>query len=294
MCGIVGIIGRNGITKEHYDAFLSAWERAQDRGRDACGYIAATGKAVHWWKWNQPSPVGVTYLRRDMPWRPGMTFILGHTRFATSGSPEQNYNNHPLVVGPSKDLFGIHNGVITNKEEVLGKHGIKATREVDTEAAFRLIHKYGVESTKPLEQLRGLFNLAYCTRKDTKRFYLVRKGNPLTFKTGRDYLAFGSLGHYWTGLPGDQAEVEENSWYRIGRGGVEKRKSFKPCDDWSPKWRTIKTERKAPERPSAAAWHEADPYDTIKDTPSFWSHDETYIMDPSTGLFERKRDLWPS
>ena len=131
MCAILGIMSKNsrGLSRRHYKAFKRAWGIAQDRGTDASGYIIAYEDKVVWWK----EPIGSAHAVRNFPaFKQGIRFVLGHTRLATEGSPKENINNHPLVIGASKDLFGIHNGMIHNKEALLTRHGWSAQRGVDT------------------------------------------------------------------------------------------------------------------------------------------------------------------
>lgn len=298
MCGIIGIIAKKNITKEQYAAFVEAWTRASDRGRDACGYVATTGKYIHWWKYNVPSTEGRERMLRDTPWNPNMKILLGHTRYATSGSPEDNINNHPLIIGGEQDgksLWGIHNGVITNKDELLDSKGWQAQRGVDTEIAFRLISHYGAESVQPFELMRGSFNLAYLSRADTRSFYLARKGNPLMIKKGRDFTAFGSLSHYWAGLEGREDEVEDNTVSHIFQNKIT-RKRFKPCDNfysWTPR-----QTRQRGDSPLELSWDRSQKrwaeMDVDAEDRYYQGRDGVErVIDPETGMLERKRDIWP-
>lgn len=61
--------------------------------------------------------------------------ILGHTRMPTKGSRWRNVNNHPLLAG---HVVGIHNGVISNDDELFAALGLCRCGEVDSEVIFRL------------------------------------------------------------------------------------------------------------------------------------------------------------
>lgn len=287
MCGIVGIMGarKDGLSKQQWQDFAEAWKRAQSRGSDACGFIASVQGRLEFWKAAIPSSEAVKDWARLMPYRPGIRFILGHTRYATSGKPSDNLNNHPIVTGPGKALLGIHNGVIGNKAELLAAHGWTAARGVDTEIAFRLIDHYGVKSLKPFEQMLGLFNLAYAERAYPGTFYLVRKGNPLTMKyAGKDGagMMFGSLPGYWAHVEGREREVKDNTVTRWTRLGPVETRSFKPCDSWLERGAACGWARKAKPEPKAGpgAWHEIE-------------EDGGLYMDPDTGTIERtRRNIW--
>ncbi|HEY76689.1 MAG TPA: hypothetical protein G4O00_11010 [Thermoflexia bacterium] len=62
--------------------------------------------------------------------------ILGHTRMPTKGDPLRNVNNHPLR---TEHVVGIHNGVISNDDELFARLGLPRAGEVDSEIAFRLL-----------------------------------------------------------------------------------------------------------------------------------------------------------
>lgn len=57
--------------------------------------------------------------------------VLAHTRYATQGDPKDNRNNHPVNYGTT---FLVHNGWITNDDEIYKKYDMERHAEVDTEA----------------------------------------------------------------------------------------------------------------------------------------------------------------
>lgn len=64
-----------------------------------------------------------------------------HTRFGTKGSSDVNENNHPIVL---PGIVGVHNGIITNDEEVTKKLELDRVAEVDSEVLFHIIRDQGV------------------------------------------------------------------------------------------------------------------------------------------------------
>jgi glucosamine 6-phosphate synthetase-like amidotransferase/phosphosugar isomerase protein len=63
------------------------------------------------------------------------TAILGHTRWPTRGSEQNNRNNHPIRAGR---VIGTHNGTILNADELFRRFRLKRGAEVDSELLFRM------------------------------------------------------------------------------------------------------------------------------------------------------------
>jgi predicted glutamine amidotransferase len=133
MCGIVGAIG-TGI-----DANLlhSLFIETQDRGKNATGFwfpntgiVKAPQKASEFLKeHNETFQQGVKESR----------IFLGHTRFATHGKPENNFNNHPLE---SENWIMVHNGVIATMKDI---DEYKYNSDTDTENLLAYIEQFGIE-----------------------------------------------------------------------------------------------------------------------------------------------------
>lgn len=64
------------------------------------------------------------------------TCILGHTRWPTKGSERLATNNHPIL---TDHVIGIHNGTISNDDQLFQKYGFPRSGEVDSEVIFRLL-----------------------------------------------------------------------------------------------------------------------------------------------------------
>ena len=139
MCGIAGF---SISDKDHRKIDCQVLAKAlalqiQRRGTDATGIA---------WSQHDDEGCGVYYMKDavaasefvdsiDQIAKHTRTAII-HTRYATKGSPENNDNNHPIIVG---DTVGIHNGSIRNDDQIIAEVGTGRTGEVDTEAIFRLI-----------------------------------------------------------------------------------------------------------------------------------------------------------
>ena len=119
---------------------------AEQRGLDATGFVARTepfksrpaSDSIIMDKQPLPAPQFIT----DRPaWRSlrhrRCTTVLGHVRWATHGSPDDNRNNHPLVGHSS--LYLVHNGVLANHKGIAEKHGLPLSTDVDSEVILRFV-----------------------------------------------------------------------------------------------------------------------------------------------------------
>lgn len=66
-------------------------------------------------------------------------FIIGHNRLATTGTKENNRNNHPFEVG---DFVLVHNGVIENHKELRIKYNINSKIKTDSFVILWLIEHF--------------------------------------------------------------------------------------------------------------------------------------------------------
>jgi len=144
MCGLTGVLLYP--TRRPADK----WEEIQnittanlvfneERGREASG-IAVIQADGHCRIFKQPVPaselVKMEGYRRVLSMVNETTVcILGHTRMPTKGSHWHNVNNHPLLAG---HVVGVHNGVITNDDQLFARFNLPRAGEVDSEIIFRL------------------------------------------------------------------------------------------------------------------------------------------------------------
>jgi len=66
-------------------------------------------------------------------------FLVGHNRYTTSGSQNDNFNNHPFNI---EDFNLIHNGVLSNFEELKTKFNIQTKIKTDSYVILWLINHY--------------------------------------------------------------------------------------------------------------------------------------------------------
>lgn len=161
MCGIIGIHFKNprdlGVGSENLEKLVDELLLGiEPRGRDATGLLTvnARGKA---------NLVKADLAASDfIKWRDGcprrVRTILGHTRFATQGTPQNLDNNHPVQFGT---CFAIHNGHISNDSDLFKEQSLERQAEVDSEIIPALLSKFGLNNaTEALELLDGNYAVA--------------------------------------------------------------------------------------------------------------------------------------
>jgi len=93
----------------------------------------------------------INSIRNQCKW------FIGHTRFATHGSPTIMLNNHPVK---HDNIIGVHNGVLTNHADILSVTGRdNPLTEVDSEAIFAAVNRWGHK--KGLAKIHGSMVTVY-------------------------------------------------------------------------------------------------------------------------------------
>lgn len=170
----------------------------QARGRDATGVA---------WSQRDEDGTGVWYMKDAISASEMLTSldqipqhsrsVIIHTRYATKGSPENNDNNHPIIVG---NTVGIHNGQVRNDDELIEFAETGRTAQVDSEAIFRLVDAYSndMEATlSVLDMVDGTAAIAWFNTDDPSTIHLCRIcGSPLFVgTTPNGSMVFASLDH---------------------------------------------------------------------------------------------------
>jgi glucosamine 6-phosphate synthetase-like amidotransferase/phosphosugar isomerase protein len=109
--------------------------------------------------------------------------VILHTRYATKGDPAIEGNNHPIV---RPGIVGVHNGVITNDDEVFDLLNVERYAQVDSEAAFALLQDSGMHPTEALTLLDGRVALSWLNTDDGHTLHVARvSGSPLAIGQSR-------------------------------------------------------------------------------------------------------------
>lgn len=181
MCGIVGYIGDeqaapillNGLTKLEYRGYDSAgvavYDGAKIRMEKVSGRLA---------RLKELTDGGLTL--------PG-TIGIGHTRWATHGSPSDT-NAHPHF-NSDRSIIVVHNGIIENysalKQDLI-RRGYEFVSETDTEVLAHLLDRYYRKYQNPLEALtrvmqkvEGSYALGILFKDYPGQIFSARKDSPL-------------------------------------------------------------------------------------------------------------------
>jgi glucosamine--fructose-6-phosphate aminotransferase (isomerizing) len=179
MCGIVGYIG----SQQAAPILLDGLEKLEYRGYDSAGIAVYDSGEVSMAKSKGRLKVlnEITHGGETMPG----TLGIGHTRWATHGSPS-DINAHPHF-NKEKSIVVVHNGIIENYlklKKKLEKKGYSFMSETDTEVIAHLLDHYYDGNplravTKIMHRMEGSYALGIIFRDHPDELYAVRKDSPL-------------------------------------------------------------------------------------------------------------------
>ncbi|MQY04286.1 class II glutamine amidotransferase [Actinomadura macrotermitis] len=269
MCGLFGLLRSPlaGHPGRASGVLVALGVLAEERGDDSAGIALLTGHAVA--PGRERPAAGTTGERHsDIShdgcrivkgrgrftgvWRPDLLPLLdaapvalGHTRWATQGSPAELVNASPLVVpGTGAGIIATHNGdveagLLRERYELPPPAG-----STDSETVFQLLARCGGtrDVTAVLRSLVGRAALAWVDRGRPGEVHLARAAlSPLAVAVDTEENL------YWASNPGWFRRVEqdtgvrfvsvdmlrEGGYLKIGTGGVLARAGFTPtARDW--------------------------------------------------------------
>ena len=149
---------------------------AEERGTDAAGISYVKNGHVTIYK--RPKPAHK--VKFNIP--NGTKVVMGHTRLATQGDKENNYNNHPFYGNADKAFAFAHNGVLYNDTALRKSHNLPKTKiETDSYVAVQLIErqkKLDFDSLRNMaEDVMG--NFVFTLLDENNTLYFVKGNNPL-------------------------------------------------------------------------------------------------------------------
>jgi glucosamine--fructose-6-phosphate aminotransferase (isomerizing) len=185
MCGIIGFIGKagEGEWRQTHSILRELFLAAEHRGQDATGFVAAPERRSGNRFVVAKEPVTASRFIgrksfRDLRER-RCSFLIGHVRLATHGTAKDNRNNHPHV---GRRYALVHNGVLTNAEELLDRHSLAIESECDSEVLLRMVER----SPHPalglytcLQEVRGSMAVALYDSKQRLVWLARNSGRPL-------------------------------------------------------------------------------------------------------------------
>jgi amidophosphoribosyltransferase len=127
MCGIVGVISTSPVNQLIYDALLLL----QHRGQDAAGIVTMEGSKCYMHK--ARGMVRDVFRTRNMRGLPG-NVGLGQVRYSTAGNAYNEEEAQPFYVNAPFGLVLVHNGNLTNVEELRRDMVAVDRRHINTES----------------------------------------------------------------------------------------------------------------------------------------------------------------
>ncbi len=188
MCGIVGYIGH----RDAYPIIIKGLKRLEYRGYDSAGItLYGNGSQLVKTKGKVSDLEELVIVEKAQ----GNTLGLGHTRWATHGSPS-NVNSHPHTSN-SGNISIVHNGIIENYasiKKILTDNGFSFSSETDTEVLVNLIEfikisqnvKIGQAVQIALTQVVGAYAIAVFDNERPHEIVVAKLGSPLAIGIGKD------------------------------------------------------------------------------------------------------------
>ncbi len=186
MCCLYGILnyGNNLKDTDIKSLLHSLGIAAMERGTHATGIAYVNNGNIEVQKTAKPA-CDFTYRLPK-----GTKVVMGHTRLATQGRAEDNYNNHPFYGAFKKneravktDFALAHNGVLHNDMELRKKYKLPDTKiKTDSYVAIQLLEQQkllNMDSVKLMaESVEGSF--CFSILDSVNNLYLVKGNNPLS------------------------------------------------------------------------------------------------------------------
>ena len=220
MCGIIGIVGVDGVA----DRLVDGLRRMEYRGYDSAGVCTLSdGQLVR-----RRAEGKLVNLVHELARNPAAgTVGIAHTRWATHGAPTAA-NAHPHA---TEVLAVVHNGIIENfrsLREALTARGRRFESDTDTEVVAHLLSEQVEAGLSPqdavkgvLPQLRGAFALAIAFRDHPDMLIGARLGSPLVVGYGEGETFLGSDALALAPLTQKISYLEEGDWVVVTREGAQ-------------------------------------------------------------------------
>ena len=219
MCGIIGLVS----DKEVSPTLLEGLKRLEYRGYDSSGIATVNNNKIE----RVRSKGNLSYLEEKLlnTSLPG-NIGIGHTRWATHGTPEEK-NAHPHI---TDKVAIVHNGIIENNNQLrnqLIESGVEFSSDTDTEVVGHIITSYlnsGLNSydsiRATMNDIKGTYALGVLVANDPSKLYAVRGGSPLAIGSsdsenyiGSDTYSLSAYSDKITYLKdGDIAVIESHSY----------------------------------------------------------------------------------
>lgn len=161
------------LLKELTQALANA---AEERGTDAAGISYVKNGHVTIYK--RPKPTHK--IKFNIPEH--TVAVMGHTRLATQGDKENNFNNRPFFGKADRSFAFAHNGILYNDTALRKACNLPKTKiETDSYVAVQLIEKYGSLDFDSLRNMAEdvMGNFVFTILDEDNTLYFVKGNNPL-------------------------------------------------------------------------------------------------------------------
>jgi glucosamine--fructose-6-phosphate aminotransferase (isomerizing) len=180
MCGIVAAVASRNVVP----ILIEGLKRLEYRGYDSAGVAVINGSLRRIRSCGRVNQLQLLAEQQNLEGHIG----IGHTRWATHGSPSER-NAHPHVSG---GVSVVHNGIIENHDEVrsrLKALGYEFTSDTDTEVIAHLIHSKLQMGLFPalqsaVRELVGAYAIAVISSQEDQKLVVARMGAPLLLGVG--------------------------------------------------------------------------------------------------------------
>ena len=182
MCGIFGIIGTDAVNKTSLKLLAN---HARQRGRDSSGLIFQQGDTYQVRRADYDIK---TLLSMVKPY--SSSFAFGHSRLITNGLSD----NQPVVRG---DVLVIHNGIITNDDEVWDSLDSARLFKIDSEVIAAITEQH-IKAGHNLASLSKAI-LGRCKGTISTAVVLPKLGKAVFFSNnGSFYIGSNNQGFYFS------------------------------------------------------------------------------------------------
>jgi amidophosphoribosyltransferase len=146
MCGIAGIVSKESVNQDLYEALTVL----QHRGQDAAGIVTCEGDRLHLRKDN--GLVRDVFQARHMIKLTGRMGI-GHVRYPTAGCAS-SAEAQPLYVNSPYGITLAHNGNLTNAEALKHELFVEDQRHINTDSDSEVLLNVFAHELQELNKLR--------------------------------------------------------------------------------------------------------------------------------------------
>ncbi len=220
MCGIIGVLANE---RPAIPIVVDALRRLEYRGYDSAGVGAVD--CGHLNRRRAQGKLAALIDLLDQNPLPGSSGI-GHTRWATHGSPTES-NAHPHRSGP---VCVVHNGIIENYQTLrseLAAAGATFESETDSEviatlcaALLRLGLGHEEAAKETLARLKGAYALCFLFENAPDMLICARRGSPLVIGFGESEVFVGSDAIALAPMTNRICYLEDGDWAVVTRSGV--------------------------------------------------------------------------